>query len=413
VPADNRGPTLRSLILPIYVPTLLLATGTGAMGTFLPLFLVGLGESVGRAALLVGIGTAGILIFDLPSGFIVARYGERRTLTASTAAMILAAVLISLSPTAGVATLGLFFVNAASSFWMLGRLEFIRGALPVGLRGRGLATVGGVMRTGLLLGPLAGGFAARAVGYRPVFAGTAVLAAVSLVLFALSSRRPVASPGPAAGGPRTATLWDGKALRRVLAGRGRVLATAGVSMLILCMVRAGRSLVLPLWGQGIGLDAAGVGLAVGLSSAVDTLFFYPAGVVSDHLGRRWSAVGCLLVLSAGMALVPLTHTLGPFLLAGVVIGVGNGLGSGINMTLGADFASGSEPGVFLGLWRLVSDLGLAAAPLAIGVVAELLALGPATLLIAGLGVLGGVYHAALVPETLVRQRPGRSPEGGT
>jgi MFS family permease len=132
------------------------------------------------------------------------------------------------------------------------------------------------------------------------------------------------------------------------------------------------------------------GVAVGLSSAVDTLMFYPAGLVSDRLGRKWSAVSCLLVLSAGMVLVPLTHTFGSFVLVGLLMGAGNGLGSGINMTLGADFAAGVEPSLFLGLWRLVTDVGIAAS----------VAFSTATLVIAGLGIAAGVFHAATVKETL-------------
>jgi MFS family permease len=49
------------------------------MNTFLPLFLRDLGASVGMAATLIGVGTAGVVLFDLPSGFLTARYGERRS----------------------------------------------------------------------------------------------------------------------------------------------------------------------------------------------------------------------------------------------------------------------------------------------------------------------------------------------
>jgi MFS family permease len=176
-------------------------------------------------------------------------------------------------------------------------------------------------------------------------------------------------------------------------------------MLVLSMVRSGRTLLLPLWGQTIGLDAAGIGLVVGISSAGDTLMFYPAGLVSDRKGRKWSAVSCLVMLSLGMAMIPLAHTLGSFMLVGLLVGLGNGMGSGINMTLGADFAADSEPGVFLGAWRLVTDVGGAAAPFVIGAVTGALALGPAALLIAALGLAGGGFHAAVVPETL--KKPSR------
>ena len=90
----------------------------------------------------------------------------------------------------------------------------------------------------------------------------------------------------------------------------------------------------------------------------------------------------------------------PLLLVCILIGLGNGLGSGINMTLGADFAKGTDTGVFLGLWRLVTDIGVAGAPLIVGAVAGIVALGPAALVVAGFGFAGAIYHGLFVEETL-------------
>lgn len=409
-PMEQSGKNvLASLALPVYLPAFFLAAGDGAMSTFLPLFLMKLGTSAAGAALLVGIGTAGVLLFDLPSGFIVARYGERRVLALSGAAIVAAGLLIAVSPTPGVATAGVFLLSGAASFWLLGRLEFMRKALTTSARGRGLATVGGVMRGGLLLGPLAGGLLVQAAGYRVVFLSISALGALSLVLF-LSSAATRSERGQTQGEPafdtsRRTPQSIRASLARVIRMRARVLTTAGTSMLILAMLRSGRSLLLPLWGQGIGLDAASIGLVVGISAAGDTLLFYPAGLVSDRRGRKWSAVSCLVALSVGLAIIPLAHTLTAFALAGLLVGLGNGMGSGINMTLGADFATRTEPGVFLGLWRLVTDIGVALAPVAIGVVAGALALGPAAVVIAALGLAGAGFHAAVVPETLRKRRP--------
>ena len=174
-------------------------------------------------------------------------------------------------------------------------------------------------------------------------------------------------------------------------------------MILLSLVRAGRGLILPLWGQGIGLETSAIGLIAGFSSAADTLMFYPAGVLSDRAGRKWSAISCMIIISAGVALVPLTSDFPSLLVVGLLIGLGNGLGSGINMTLAADFAKGTETGIFLGLWRLVTDIGAASAPLIIGLVAEIFALGPATLVVAAFGFLGAAFHGRFVEETLERR----------
>ena len=93
------------------------------------------------------------------------------------------------------------------------------------------------------------------------------------------------------------------------------------------------------------------------------LLFYPAGSVMDRFGRVWVAVPCVVVLGVGMIALPLTHS------ALAVDGcrrssaaVGNGMGSGIVMTLGADSAPAVGRSQFLGGWRFVSVLGGSGSP---------------------------------------------------
>jgi MFS family permease len=355
------------------------------MSTFLPLFLQELGASVGMAATIIGIGTSGVLLFDLPSGFVTARFGERITLTVSGLVMTAAALLIGIAGNLWLAALGIFGAYASASFWFLGRLSFMRRVLRVDQRGRGLATAGGVIRIGQLVGPVAGGFLVEAAGYHWVFYGTAALALGSLLCFLVFEH--TVRPAPLSAISGEGRLLDLGALRNVLRLKADVFATAGVSMILLSLVRAGRSLIFPLWGQSIGLEPAAIGMAVGLSSGVDTLVFYPSGLVSDRLGRKWAAVSCMVVLSSFLALVPLTHGYAGF--------------------LPADFARGTKPEVFLGLWRLVTDVGIAAAPLLIGAISAVFTLGPAAVVIGGFGLAGAAFHVRYVQETLIRPpRPG-------
>jgi len=89
--------------------------------------------------------------------------------------------------------------------------------------------------------------------------------------------------------------------------------------------------------------------------------------------------------------------------AAALIGLGNGLGSGTMMTLGADLAPPGATGEFLGLWRLVGDVGGVGGPLAVGVVADELGLDGSAVVIAGLGLAATLTLAFLVRET--RQSP--------
>ena len=63
------------------------------------------------------------------------------------------------------------------------------------------------------------------------------------------------------------------------------------------------------------------------------------------------------------------------------MGVGNGLTSGLVLTLAADAAPGEQRGQFLGAFRLWADSGTLAGPLLVSAVAAVAALVPAVLVI--------------------------------
>jgi MFS family permease len=123
------------------------------------------------------------------------------------------------------------------------------------------------------------------------------------------------------------------------------------------------------------LDAAQVSVIFGVGAAVDLLCSYPAGHIMDRYGRRLVAVPSLTVIGVSYLLLPLsTGALGLTAVA-VVMGIGNGLGNGVIMTLGADIAPPAERAEFLAAWRLTHDAGMFGGPLAIGVLAAAVPLG--------------------------------------
>ena len=120
----------------------------------------------------------------------------------------------------------------------------------------------------------------------------------------------------------------------------------------------------------------------------------------DRLGRKYVSVPSFTIQAIGVGLIPFTEGFLGLLLAALLIGLGNGLSSGAMMTLGADLAPKDATGEFLAAWRLVGDGGRMGAPVAVGQIADILGLTPATLVIASFGVLASTIFALLVPETL-------------
>lgn len=65
----------------------------------------------------------------------------------------------------------------------------------------------------------------------------------------------------------------------------------------------------------------------------------------------WTSSTCLVVYGSGFLLLPLAHSWWGVAVAVTVMAVGNGLGAGVNMTIGADLSPKVGRGRFLGIWR--------------------------------------------------------------
>lgn len=381
------------LLVPVYLPSLLMAVSQEALTILLPLYVIELGASPAFAALIVGLRGIGILLFDVPAGMLVARFGDKPVLLGGLALILLgmATLGFTTSPWAfGAAAVALGSGHAA---WMLGRQSYLADICATHELGRAIAAMAGLQRGGALLGPVAGGAVAALAGYPAAFlagAASAVIAAATVLAFA----REVPAQHAHGDASLSATL-------RVLSRERRVLATAGSSALVLQLMRSTRQLLVPLFGQAAGLDVASIGLAYSLGTVVDIAMFYPSGVLADRWGRKWSAVPSMLLYVAGLALLPLASGFYSLLAVAVLLGFANGIGTGVVMIIGADLARASgQHGQFLGLWRLIGDLGVSIAPLLAGALTGAAGLAAAALSVAGVGLAGSLVMAFLVAETL-------------
>jgi MFS family permease len=381
---------LRSLLVTVYLPTLLFAIGQGAVVPVVALTAADPGASVAVAGLAVAARGVGTMVFDIPAGALIERLGERRAMAIGTGVLVVSLVAAVASPNVALFLVAMFLVGCAWSVWMLARLTYVSDVMPFHLRGRALAALGGTNRIGNFIGPFVGAAAIVWVGLAGAYWVHIALAAIGWVVLA-------AVPDPHL--PRSSAGDHGPPpVRRIVSQHRHVFLTAGVGAACLSVLRVSRHTILPLWGAHLGLDAAQVSLIFGISSGMDMLLFYPAGMVSDRFGRKAIAVPCLSVIALGFLIVPLTDTFGQLAAVGLLIGFGNGLGSGIVMTLGADFSPVSGRASFLGVWRLISDAGQAGGPLIAAGVAAAAGLGPASLAIGIVGLLGSSVFLFAMPD---------------
>jgi len=367
----------------------------GAVLLVIPLYALELGEGAGVAALVFAMRGLGNMAMDVPAGYATSRFGDKRTMIAGVVVMSTTGFFAATSESAWQLSVAAFFFGAAMAIWLLARLTHISEEVHISQRGKAISTMAGLQRFGNLIGPVMTGVVADQFGFRWVFIIIAIIALLALILVFVGVKHN--NRGRHEESPSMLAL-----IPFILKRHWRVFGTAGVAILFLTVIRAGRQLLIPLWGESLGLDATDIGLIVGLASGVDMLLFPVAGYMMDNLGRKYAGVACLTLLSSGLILVPFTDTFLSLLFAAMLAGMGNGLGSGINMTFGADFAPERERGEFLGVWRLMSDSGSFAGPMAMGYVAETLVLSTAFTLTALLGLAGAAIMVLFVRETLIK-----------
>lgn len=385
----------RSLILPVYLPALLLAFGQGVVTPTFAIYVKSFSLSYTLTTFVIAIAVVG----NLPAGILVERIGRRPS-------MIIGAILDALSMlgvglAANVFQLILFRMigGIGGTLWSLSRHAYMTDVIPIGERGRSIALFGGINRIGVFGGQVIAIFLGASLR-TPFFVYFAV-GGLAAILCTLS----VSETGNA---PTSSASLDLKRLPRLLKTHYLALLTAGLAQICVQTLRQGRWVVIPLYASEIvELPARTIRLIVMISSAVDMSLFPLAGFLMDRFGRRYSAVPCFLIFATGMVLMPFTGGFGTLLGTAILIGFGNGIGSGIMMTLGADFAPREGTGEFLGMWRLLGDFGGAAGHLVVGNVADLWGLGASSLVLAGIGYFAVLLFLRVVPETLNAERRNR------
>jgi MFS family permease len=386
------------LIWALYLPSVLVATAIAILIPVLPVFAGNLTTAYVLVGLLLAGQPLGQILFDLPAGMMLRRFGLRKTMLGGLAVQMVALLLLTQAGHIVVATALLIAVGVGRAIYNLARHTYLSAAVPARVRGRAIATFGGVFRTGKFLGPVLGGWVASAYDLSAAFAvGALLMLAAGVLVWRYMDDANV---------PTILNPHHAPPIAQVIQQHNQTFATAGVGQVLGQLTRQGWQWAIPLYGADVlGLDVQVIGIVVGVGGALDMLLFYSAGVIMDRFGRKWSIVPSFILQGFGIALIPLTGGAVGLAVVAALIGAANALSSGSMMTLGGDFAPAEAPGEFLGVWRLIGDTGFMGAPMIIGGLAQLFTLPMAVLTIAGFGLGAGVWFALLVPETLRRVPP--------
>lgn len=327
----------------------------------LPVFLIGtLGVSATLIGLIEGLAEATAQIMKLFSGLISDRFGNRKGLALLGYGM--AAIVKPLFPLATSATA----VFAARLADRVGK--GIRGAprdalvadiTPLELRGAAFGLRQSMDTVGAFIGPLAavGLMIAYADNVRAVLWFACVPALIAVAVLALGINEPEhAAHGEKKPGFNLATA-------KLLGSNFWIVTLVGAIFMLAQFSEA----FLIIKASEAGLAARFVPLILVVMSLVYSLTSYPAGVLSDRIGRRGLLLLGLAALLAADVVLGFATTLMP-VFAGVALwGLHMGLTQGLLSALVADTAPAELRGTAFGLFSLVSGVILLIASALAGV----------------------------------------------
>ena len=355
-----------------------------ALGVLLPLHLEAIGFGIDAiAAVTAAAGVGGVISAD-PVGRAAARFGAVRILRWGVIAI--AVLVVAMGPMRTFVPLLLLNggVGVAVSMIRVGSQMVVRNRVDDRRRGRVHARQGFISRVAMLIAPVGIGFLWERLEPEWNFVAPSLLtfmATVAAGSLAVAAANPLVKPREAPITPLTTMMRYAS---------GPTLFTAA---------RSGRSLLLPLIGLELGLAPSRIGLLVGLSAAADVVTSPASGPIMDERGRLATIIPAFTFTAVGFLMIGVAQGGVLLAVAAVVLGLANGLSSGLLLTLGTDLAPAGKEGPFLGRFGAMHDMGRLIGPFLIGLLGELMGLNAAAVALAMVTLLGLACILIFVGET--------------
>ena len=395
--------------------------GMGAISPVLPLFLE---REYGVSATEVGIAVGfffgmGRLVTSVPAGYLAQRYGRRPVLALGSAINLVGAALVSVSFSYAWLTGWRFVSGFGGSIFLTVATIYLRDEATPETRGRLLSLQELSILAGQTLGPLLGGYLASLFGLRFPLYVQAILMAASLLVIVVSLpesrwREQLAADGDTRrrAVPRTpdpqADAADAPASRRGAIWRlifSPAFIIVGMFALMIVANRQGaRMSVMPLFGRQKGFGPADLGLWLSVTHFPQFFTTLVSGYLSDRFGRKTPILPSVILMTLGIAAFIWAGSLWQLLLSGVLLGMGEGLGSPAGTVFFADIAPPGLEGVTIGLLRTFGGVGTVMGALVLGAIADATSFSWSLWIDAAVFAASGIGLLIFVRETY-RRRP--------
>ncbi len=341
--------------------SLLIMLGYSMISPVLPSYALSFGVDLVGAGIAVSAYSAARMFLDLPIGLLSTGIDRRKIMSAGLLMLAAGNIMCWAAPSYWILIAGRLAAGAGSVLYLVNAIALLAEISPEN-RGSILGGYTSTFLIGGIIGPFIGGIVADIWGLGAPFLifGLLMLPATGLVMF-------TGEPG--------ITRHEIVKISRLL-DRGFITACIVAGLLFAARIGV-RAFLAPLYGAHIlnmnwveiGLALSGLGLANAISA-------WPAGLLSDKIGRRPLIATGLIGIAVFSVLIPLSTDRTEFYILLTALGFVYGLTSPIP-ALVADNAPTKDLRAPIGLYRMMTDAGGMGGPVLLGVIAgSSRALGP-------------------------------------
>lgn len=356
-----------------------------AVQAVMPLYALRRGGSGTDAGTLALIYSAASLAGRLPVGWAMARWGRRPVMIAGSGIAVASCLLYP--PVESMPTLLVLraFHGLAMAFFSTAAAVVVTDVMPLSRRGEGMGYFGTGSSLGLALGPVLALAVVGRVSFMSLFAGTAAVAFIGVLLE--MGVRETGVPAPLAFSLQPGAMFT------------RSAVVPAILMGTLTVTHGALVTFLPLMGQERQVGNPGTFFTV--AAIVLVAVRAKAGALSDRWGRSPIIVPGLVLAALALGLVGIAHGPRTLLAAGALYGLAFGMAQPALMALVADRAAEAERGRAISTFYAGWEVGIGVGAYALG---HLLTWTSFTIMFwtGGLVVAGGGVASLVFPG-----RPGR------
>jgi MFS family permease len=302
------------------------------------------------------------LVTDIPAGFLADRFGRKKVMISGLVLVIVASFAAGIATTYGWLIVSRIVAGLGSALYMTSATTWVAQVSAGSARGRYMSLYTGLVFAGTAFGPTIGGYVAARFGLNAPFFAYALFALAGLI-----ATLPMKETADSAQATRTEMHISD--IVRLLSNRSFMLVNCAV--LAVFFLRIGvRSTLVPLYADlNLGLPPDSIGIILTVAAVTTAIITFPAGRLSDRVGRKGPMMACLFLSAIVSVLIPFQKSQASLTGIMALYGLATGLQGSI-AAWPADLAPKERLGTSMGVYRVMGDAGMVLGPIAATYIAD-------------------------------------------